>query len=342
VSLWLQILELAALGDSSKAQRLLGELPLVLRHPELIPKGGTQYRGPVANAVRAFISTLPELEGGMAASRFEDFVDYVTDLIQASVRRTLSLVEFCLANPELSIERIGEQFADWDGMKRGSLERQSWISRHLCSLLAAGVRLPKTIADAAQSESEEVGELYGYSEIALSKKWDLGLSWRDFKSREEIDAAYLCIDESTEGAEVGDEKADYGTITAAQVVLALSTPSESEFLVDFNQMGRTLTLDLSELLKRFDGKKPSDGYSPIAWHNVWWYMTSRYEAIPLELEVRDPLCEVDRELAEHIQTAYPDVLKPSRLTIFRRRSRFQSECVDRAQSLLIAWAQNRV
>jgi hypothetical protein len=344
VSLWLQTLELAAAGDSSEAHRVIAlELQMLLRHPEVVPDGGTQYKGPVANAVQAFISALPEIDRGMARSRFEDLVDYVTDLILASVRRTVSLVDFCLANPELSIEELGEQFAGWDGLKLGPSDRQRWIRKHLCSMLAAGVQLPQTIGNAAQAESEEVGDLYGYSEIALAKKWEVGRSWKDFKSREEIDTAYLCIeDESAEEAGVGDEKSDYGSISAAQVILALSTPSPSEFLVDFNQMGKTLTVDLYDLLKRFDAEKPSDGYSPIAWHNVWWYMISRYEAIPLELEVRDPLCDVDRELAEYIQKAYPEVLNPSRLNMFRRRSKFQSECVDRTQSLLIAWAQNRV
>jgi hypothetical protein len=346
VSLWLQILELTAAGDSLEAQRLLAELPFVLRYPEVIPSGGTEYKGPVANAVRAFISKLPKLDRGMAESRFEDFVDYVTDLIQASVRRTLSLVEFCLANPELSVEQMGEQFVGWSGIKRGSLDRQRWIRRHLCSMLSAGVRLPITIAETVQSNSatssEKDDELYGFSEIALSKKWDLGLSWRDFKSRQELDTAYMCIEEEPAGdAGVGDEKADYGSITTAQVVLALSTPSISEFQIDLDQMGKTLTGDLCELLRTFDAEKPTDGYSPIAWHSVWWYMTTEYEAMPLALESRDPECNVDRELAEYIQEHYPAVLSPSRVTILRRRSKFQGECVDRVQSLLMDWAQNR-
>src|SRR5207237_1260749 len=124
--------------------------------------------------------------------------------------------------------------------------------------------------------------------------------------------AYVCIDDESAGeAGVGDEKADYGGIATAKVVLALSTPSVSEFLVDVDQIGETLTADLYDLLKRFDAEKPTDGYSPIAWHSVWWYMISEYEAVPLELELRDPECKVDRELAEHIQKHYPEVLSAS-------------------------------
>jgi hypothetical protein len=344
VSLWLEILQLGAAGESSTAHQLLAfELPTVLRHPEVAPTGGTQYKGPMADAAGSFISTLSEMDRGMATSRFEDFVDYTTELLQSSVRRSLSLVEFCLANPNLSIPEIEDQFAGWDGLKLGQQKRQLWIKKHICSMLAVGIQLPAAIADAADCGSIEDEDLYRFNEIALSKGWEFGRSWRDFKSREEIDTSYLCVaDESTEDSQVGDEKTDYGSITTAQVVLALTAPSQIEFLVDFNQMGRDLTADLCNLLERFHSEKPSDGYSPIAWHNVWWAMISRYEAIPLDLEVRDPLCDVDRELAEHISKTYPEVLTPSRLTIFRRRSKFQSECVDRAQALLIAWVQNRV
>ncbi len=342
MSLWLQILELAAAGASSEAHRLLTELPFVLRYPEVVPDCGTEYKGPIVNAVRAIIPKLTETDRGIAESRFEDFVDYVIDLIQASVLRTLSLVEFCIVNPDVSLEQMGEKFASWDGLKRGSLDRQRWIAKHLCSMVAAGVRLPKTIVDLTQVRLEKLGDLYGYSEIALVKGWDLGRSWKDFKSNEELGGSYVCIDNESAGeASVGDEKADYGGIATANIILALSTPSDSEFLVDVDQMGKTLTADLSDLLKKFNAEKPTDGYSPIAWHSVWWYMITEYEAVPLALDSRDPECQVARELAEYIREHYPEVLSPSRVTILRRRSKFQSECINRAHSLLMDWAQSR-
>src|SRR3979490_1397171 len=102
VSLWLQILERAAEGNSPEAHRLLNfELLLLLRSPGPKRGGDWQYAGPVPRIVRIFIASLPEAYRGMAKSRAEDFVDYVCDLILAKVRRTVSLVGFCRESPNL-------------------------------------------------------------------------------------------------------------------------------------------------------------------------------------------------------------------------------------------------
>lgn len=103
MSLWLDILHHAAHGNSEKAHRSLHfELPLALRYPEAQARGAWQYQGPVAKAVRLFIATQSDAERGMVSSRAEDLVDYITDLIVAAVRRTVALVEFCRASPDLS------------------------------------------------------------------------------------------------------------------------------------------------------------------------------------------------------------------------------------------------
>src|SRR5215207_9198719 len=103
MSLWLDILNHAASGNREEAHRLLNfDLPLALRYPEARARGDWQYQGPVAKAVRLFVATQPDAERGMVASRAEDLVDYITDLIVAKARRTLTLIELCCAAPDSS------------------------------------------------------------------------------------------------------------------------------------------------------------------------------------------------------------------------------------------------
>lgn len=343
MSLWLEILQAVAAGNSSEAERLLNfELPLMLRTPEIRRQGGWNYRGPLPRRVRIYIASLPDGERGMATSRSEDFIDYIADLIVAKVRRTVRLLEYCLKYPEQSIPDIAEQFTGWDGMKRSIPERQMWIKKHLLSMSAAGIELPAAITDEAKAEAPIDDDLYGYHELALVNQWKVDLSWKDFKSQEELDRSYLCIadSDSEEDGGVADETFDYGALTAAQVVLNLSVPATGELEVDLNKIGKDLTLELLELLESFNAQKPSEGYCPIAWHNVWWNIVSRYAGVPFNLAERDPFCSVDRELADHIAGNYPEVMKPNRLNILRRRTRLQEKCFDHAQSVLLAWGNS--
>src|SRR2546423_98942 len=152
MSLWLEILKLVAVGDLAEAERMLNfELPLLLRTPEVRSEGGWHYRGPVARRVRIYFGGLPDGERGMAASRSEDFVDYIADLILAKVRRTIKLLEYCLRHPEQSIDEIGEQFTGWDGMKRSLPDRQSWVKKQLASMAAADIPLPSKVAGEIKS-----------------------------------------------------------------------------------------------------------------------------------------------------------------------------------------------
>ncbi len=339
MSLWLDILYLAASGNREEAHRLLNfELPLALRHPEAPARGAWQYQGPVAKAVRLFIVTQSDAERGMISSRAEDLVDYITDLIVAAVRRTVALVEFCHASPDLSLTEIAETFTGWDGLKRGINERRKWVADHLRSMHKLGVPLPAgtTLADAVETTAESY---YGYDERALVKEWQVALSWKDFKEQQEIDSSYLCItDPDSEEESSANEAFDYGSITIARVVLNLEAPPASETLVDLNRMGASLTDDLREMLEHLHAEKPADGYHPIAWHNVWWNVISKYEGLPLRLDTRDPLCDVDHVLATHIAENYRDVAKPNRLNIQRRRTRLYDGCIEVIELVLLNWS----
>ena len=62
------------------------------------------------------------------------------------------------------------------------------------------------------------------------------------------------------------------------------------------------------------------------------------EGLNFVLEVRDPFCEIDQELADLIAVAYPEVVGNSRPTILRRRSELSSAC----KKLIISWAQKTI
>ncbi|HEV7858771.1 MAG TPA: hypothetical protein VGO91_09105 [Pyrinomonadaceae bacterium] len=339
MSLWLDILNLAASGDREEAHRLLNfDMPLALRYPEARARGDWQYQGPVAKAVRLFVATRPDAERGMVASRAEDLVDYITDLIVAQVRRTLALVELCCAAPDISLAEIAEGFTGWDGLKRGADDRRAWVAEHLRSMSEQGIPLPtnKAIAEA----KEQVAEAnYGYDERALVKEWQVSLSWKDFKEQHELDSSYLYLtDPDSEEESAANEGFDYGSITVARVVLNLEGPPAGETLLDLNRMGASLSVDLREMLEQLHAEKPTDGYHPIAWHNVWWNIISKYEGLSFMLETRAPLCDVDHVLATHIAENYTDVLKPNRLNIQRRRTRLNDSCVEIIDLVLLNWS----
>ena len=343
MSLWLEILKHAAVGDSEGARRLLNfELPQVLRWAEGNRAGDSRGNGPVSKIVRIFIASLGETDRGMAKSRSEDFVDYISDLIVAKVRRTVSLVEFCREYPEMSIVQIAKRFTGWDGLKLGQEDRINWVRKHLRSMSSAGIEISSAATEEARSAPTNEDEIYGYHELALVRKWRADLSWKDFKEQLELDSSYISVADAglEEDPNVAQEAFDYGAISAARVLLNLNSPTSAEAAVDLNRLGAQLTVELLDLLETFQTDKPADGYLPIAWHNVWWIIASNYEAVPLDLNERDPFCEVDRTLADYIGSKYPTVFKPNRLNIQRRRTKLQDKCVEHTNSVLIGWVQN--
>lgn len=342
MSLWLDILQCCVSGDTKAARRMLhGDMALLLRRPEALPQGGWQYVGPAPKIVRVFASSLPDDSRGMLLSREEDFIDYITDLIMASVKRTMSLVEFCHQHPSLSLEEIAKQFDGWDGLKRGTEQKFDWVAKHITSMLKANIPLPDSIVRGAKERETPNIEPYGYQELALVKSWQVERSWEDFKRQQELDSTHLCLFDEAEEEEssAADEGFDYGGVSVARVVLELEGEDDS-FTLDLRMLGEKLTGELPSILEKLREGKPAFGYRPIAWHNVWWYLLSRYESIPMRLEVREPLCEVDQSLADLLMKTYPEVVKPSRLNIFRRRTKLQDQCTAHIHEALSEISDN--
>lgn len=333
MGLWLEALNLAAVGNYEDASNKLNfELPLLLAGPRNLGAARLQHssdahshHGALSHEVSSFISCLPTSEREMARSREDDLVAFALESIQAVVRRTLNLVRFCRAHPHFSLDQMASGFSDWEGLKRSLDERRNLVADYLRSMLESGIALPQATVQSLGGEGEA---RYSFNEIALARRWDVELSWRDFKRRNELDRDYMCIDDSeAEGdPESGAEGFDYGSITMAEVVLGSGRAVDDELSLDYRIAGQQLSPELTGLMERMHALKPHDGYRPIAWHNVFWDMISEFEALCLDLETRDPLCDTDLELAAHICQHYPEFGTPSRVTVHRRRKLLSDEC----------------
>jgi hypothetical protein len=167
----------------------------------------------------------------------------------------------------------------------------------------------------------------------------MGLAWNDFKKRQELDQRYRSIDdsESEDDPGVAGEGSDFGLITMAEVVKRRSFAEHPEVTADFHIIGEDLGPRVGALMWEMHEARPVDGYPPIAWHNVFWNVVSKYEALDLELETRDPLCDADQKLADHIVVTYMDVQKASRLNIQRRRTRLWDACDNMVLGRLQEW-----
>ena len=272
----------------------------------------------------------------MARSRLNDFIDFVLDAMLAAVERTFLLVEFCHKDPKSTVEEIAKGFPDWGGYKRGPDQKREWVAKMLRSMSAVGVPLPEVIAVAV---GEDIGDRYEFDEIAYARGWNMRLAWNDFKEAQEIDYHYRCIEESDPDEEPGvaTETVDYGLITMAEVVLGAGRLPDPETLFDLHRIGEDLGPELTSLMEQMHTVKPADGYKPIAWHNVFWNIPSEYEALPITLETRDPLCDADQKLADHIAENYRDIAKPNRLNVFRRRDALYKACKKKVLERLRAW-----
>ena len=123
----------------------------------------------------------------------------------------------------------------------------------------------------------------------------------------------------------------------AEVVLGAGRLPDPETLFDLHRIGEDLGPELTSLMEQMHAVKPTDGYKPIAWHNVFWNIPSEYEALPITLETHDPLCDADQKLADHIAENYRDVAKPNRLNVFRRRDALYKACKKKVLERLRAW-----
>lgn len=339
MKLWIEILKLAASGDSKAARDMLYfDLPLALRYPASYSSENLDYRGPLADSVSAFIARLPQSERGMALSRKSDLVDYALDCIKTTIERSVLLLEFCIENPGLSLDQIAEEFDDWLGLRRSFEHRRKLIADNLRSMLNAGIELPQTIITALGDEREA---RYEFNETALARKWDMALAWKDFKEQQELDSSYLCIDDSdtNEDPATDAETVDFGMVTMADIVIGSGTMPDRETLFDLRRRGKELGPEITNLMEQMHESRPRDGYRPIAWHNVFWNIPSEYEALRIALETRDPLCDTDQSLADHIAGNYSDVTKPNRLNVFRRRDALYKACKSMIIDRLRKWRE---
>jgi hypothetical protein len=200
------------------------------------------------------------------------------------------------------------------------------LADHLRSLLATGVLLPPKIVETL---AERGSPDFKYDECAYAASPKrLELSWKDFRAKQEYGLEFLVIGEDEVGDGVDGEGADYGVIPMADVALLASAAKDIVMELDLQLLGRSLSGDLAGILEKTHAENPSDGYRPVAWHNVFWELISEYERMRLSLDTRDPYSATDQKLADHIKNHYPEVKSASRPMILRRRKRLSDLCVS--------------
>src|SRR5262249_46981606 len=149
-----------------------------------------------------------------------------------------------------------------------------------------------------------------FNEIGLAKRWNLTWSWETFKRRQALDGRYKAIDDSPSEAdpEPHGEGIDPGIISTAEVALTLAGCNSSDTDLDFIVIGRELGPELTGIMEQMHGKKPADGFRPIAWHRSFWTLLDQFSPLEMDLQIEDPECQTDDGLAGHIAGKYADVL----------------------------------
>lgn len=334
MGVWIDILRLGAAGQGAEARaRLALELPAALRDVSSLSGGTQSYRGVLPKAVRHFASGLSSGERPLLQTYECDLVDRILDDVMAEVERTLFLVELCRAQPEVTIADLVALFPWAKGLNRSERWKQSRIIRYLKSLPAVGIPLPEGLAAGLADEGEP---LFDFNEIKYAVSHTrLERSWKDFKEDHDHGSEFLCIDDSEDAVDVHAERADYGSISMAEVVMNLAYPDEEfELKIDLRLFGESLGPELTSLMESMHAAKPTGGYRPIAWHNVFWRLTDDYEWLALLLEVKEPHQETDQALADYLAASYPDVAGVSRPSIYRRRKRLDEACDQRIVAML--------
>lgn len=328
MGIWIEILKLAACGEGRAArEKLLSDLPLSLRRFISTSAGLREYQGPIPLAVRRFIINLPTRERDLARSGESDFVDYILDDVSAEVERTLLLVEYCHRCPEATLTELQSVFPWTPGLKRSDEWKKDRIASYIRSFVTSGVKLPTTIINTVGDEGTSV---FQFNEIAyaVSPK-RLEQSWRDFKEQMEWSEEFVGITLGEDATSSAAESVDYGSISSARLVSGLTPSVDAEMGLELLLLGRELSPELDRLMEELHSENTVDGYRPIAWHNVFWNVSSEYDYLPLVLEQRDPLRETDQELASHLAANYPEVKSTSRPVISRRRKRLYDVCNER-------------
>lgn len=328
MSVWIDILKLGAEGRTDEARELLEiDLRNALRLFSPTAEGSREYHGLVPKAVARFISKLPSHEKALARFHEQDLVDSIVDDVVGAVRRSLLLVEFISLNRDASIDDLVE-FFPWDsGLKRDAAWKKKRIVAYVRSMLAAGICLPPVETELPDDLESEP---YSFDELAFAaSNQRVENSWADFKRQQDLDGYYFAIDEADSQSGVDAEAVDYGTISMAKVVLGAEPGLAPEVVLNLHLLGKDLGVELTRLMEEMHADKPKDGFRPLAWHNVFWCMLSDYEGLHMTLEVLDPYCERDHELAEYLSDNYRDISTTSRPVIYRRRRSLHEACTDR-------------
>lgn len=328
MGVWVEILKLGACGEGRAArEKLMSDLPLRLRRFAPSSVGLRQYQGPIPLAVRRFIANLPAGERALAQSSGCDFVDYILDDVCAEVERTLLLVELCHRRPEASLSELQAVFPWASGLKRSDEWKRKRIAGYIRSFVTAAVEIPASITNAASNEGAEE---FPFDEIAYAvSPTRLEQSWKDFKDQMEWGAEFVGITLGADETSSAVEFIDYSSIPSANLVAGPEPYGEAETGLELLLLGKELSPELNELMEEMHAANAVDGYRPIAWHNVFWNVSSDYDYLPLMLEQRDPLRDTDQELALHLAENYPDVKSTSRPVVSRRRKRLFDACNER-------------
>jgi hypothetical protein len=329
MGIWTDILILGATGQSPAArQKLALDLPLALRSFASSSQGSREYLGALPRAVAGFMYRLSEeSERTLLKSLHREFVDAIVDDVINGVEKSLLLVEFCLAQPHARLEEL-VNCSPWEaGLKRSKEWKRKHLADLLRSMIAAGVPLPETVIMALDDEGECC---FAFNEIAFTVATKrLEWSWNAFKKQQGYAQEFVGITEVGDVTGVSAEGVDYGAMTVAAVVLQQTTAQDYELALDLQMLGATLSRELTALLEELHQHKPGEGYRPVAWHHVFWNLTSEYERLRLAIETRDPFRNMDQELAAHIAAHYPEVTSTSRPVMVRRRQKLQAACEEK-------------
>jgi hypothetical protein len=219
----------------------------------------------------------------------------------------------------------------------GPENRTQWVARHLHCMADQGVHLPDDSLAITEACDMDFPENYGFDERALVKGWKVEMSWQAFKKQGEISSDYLCVETSNLDEGTASEAFDFGLIQEAKLA-PLRGSVLTDKALEIREVATRITQNLRDLLDDMHAKKTRDGFRPIAWHNVWWYLTDHWDALPLKLDLKDPCCETDDRLAAHIGEHYSDVQKVNRLNMQRRRTRLEAACSESIFDELKGWS----
>lgn len=321
MSLWLDALKAAGRGQSDRARELLNEIIITLRYPKQgRSNDDCAYDGPVAKAVLHAINGFTDKEDRqLAQNNAEELIDYVVELIERKIERTIELVEYCLTYPEKGLEAVTDDFEGLRALKRKPEDLREFVRLRLESMIAAGVEFAVeslAVSQATVSGAENT-KLLGFDERNFIRSLKINEKWIDFRQRERLTYKHESYDLLYDN--FAAETSDFGDISDKFANFSVGRDLE------FAELTQQISKKLNEILDELHNDRPLLGFGPIAWHRVWWeYDRDQY----LGLKCLNPECVTDENLAVHIGDKYIEVLKMNRLITQRRRTKLEDACKE--------------